>query len=73
MIRTGRGHDFKVRTRDWVTGKVKKTEYVEVKSSPFASLSELQKEKETKELQGVETLDMKIEEKSLYLTVNRSF
>ena len=47
VITTGRGH-LKVRTRDWLTGKVKKTECVEVESSPFASLSRLQKKMKRK-------------------------
>ena len=41
--RTGRGHDFKVTTTDWLTGK-KKTEYVEVKTGN-SKVSPLQKKK----------------------------
>ena len=46
--RTGKGHDFKVTTRDWFTGRVIKKEYVEVKSSPTAPLSKLQKKMKKK-------------------------
>ena len=45
--RTGRGHDYVRRERDLVTGRVKKTEYVEVKSGN-AKLSPLQKETKKK-------------------------
>ncbi|MEM3489007.1 MAG: hypothetical protein QXO75_05045 [Nitrososphaerota archaeon] len=40
--RTGRGHDFRVRERDWWTGKVKRSYVVEVKSGE-SRLSKLQK------------------------------
>ncbi len=42
--RTGKGHDFVERERDFFTGKVKRTTYVEVKSSSSAPLSELQRD-----------------------------
>lgn len=51
VIRTGKGHDYKVRKRDPWTGKVKSTHYVEVKSSSKAPVSKLQK-KTKKKLQG---------------------
>lgn len=43
VIPTGRGHDYKVRTRDPLTGRVKKTKYYEIKSSKNAPVSKLQK------------------------------
>ncbi|HIH44179.1 MAG TPA: hypothetical protein HA257_03595 [Candidatus Methanoperedenaceae archaeon] len=46
--RTGRGHDFIERERDILTGKVKKSTYVEVKSSSKAPLSEIQKKNKKK-------------------------
>ncbi|MFA4820279.1 MAG: hypothetical protein WC613_04970 [Candidatus Aenigmatarchaeota archaeon] len=46
--RTGRGHDFKLRRRDILTGKVTRTEYAEVKSSPTAPVSRLQKKTKKK-------------------------
>ena len=48
VIRTGRGHDYKERERDPWTGKVKKTRYVEVKSSRKAPVSKLQKKMKKK-------------------------
>ncbi len=41
IVRTGKGHDYKVRTRDPWTGRVIKTEYHEVKSGK-ARISNLQ-------------------------------
>jgi len=41
--RTGRGHDFIERRRDFLTGRVTSTTRVEVKSSRTAPLSPLQK------------------------------
>lgn len=41
--RTGRGSDFRVRERDWLTGKVKSSRLYEVKSSKTAPVSKLQK------------------------------
>lgn len=44
VIRTGRGHDFKVRKKDIpFIGKTKRTIYLEVKTGPSAKLSPLQK------------------------------
>jgi hypothetical protein len=40
--RTGRGHDFRVRTRDLLTGRVVKSELVEVKAGK-SKLSDLQR------------------------------
>lgn len=51
VVRTGKGHDYKVRERDPWTGKVKRTYYAEVKSSREASVSKLQK-KTKKKLKG---------------------
>lgn len=48
--RTGRGHDYKRKKRDFFTGRVTKTEYVEVKSGN-AKLSPLQ-EKTKKKKKG---------------------
>jgi hypothetical protein len=45
--RTGRGHDYVRRKRDLLTGKVTKTQYVEVKSGN-AKLSKLQKKTKRK-------------------------
>jgi len=45
--RTGKGHDYVRRKRDLLTGRVKKTEYVEVKSGN-AKLSPLQKKTKKK-------------------------
>jgi len=45
--RTGRGHDFRVRTRDPWTGRVVRSELVEVKSGN-ADLSDLQKKTKKK-------------------------
>ncbi|RLJ07140.1 MAG: hypothetical protein DRP12_02780, partial [Candidatus Aenigmatarchaeota archaeon] len=41
VIRTGKGHDFRVRKRDLFTGKVKESKLIEVKSGK-AKLSKLQ-------------------------------
>ena len=46
--RTGRGHDLRVRQRDWLTGKVMKSKLVEVKTGK-AKLSKLQKKTKEKE------------------------
>ncbi|MDH7593844.1 MAG: hypothetical protein QHG99_05760 [Methanomicrobiales archaeon] len=46
--RTGRGHDYVRKERNLFTGKVTKTEYVEVKSSKTAPLSPLQKKTKKK-------------------------
>lgn len=48
--RTGRGHDFIERKRDWFTGRVTGTKYVEVKTGR-AQLSKLQ-EKTKKKKKG---------------------
>lgn len=45
--RTGRGHDYIERKRDFLTGKVTSTKYVEVKSRG-AKLSKLQKKMKKK-------------------------
>lgn len=45
--RTGRGHDLRVRQRDWLTGKVRKSKVVEVKTGK-ARLSKLQKKTKKK-------------------------
>ncbi|HIJ98487.1 TPA: hypothetical protein H1005_00905 [archaeon] len=45
--RTGRGHDFKVRKRDILTGRVTETGYREIKSGR-ASLSKLQRKTKKK-------------------------
>jgi len=45
--RTGRGHDYVRRKRDLFTGRVTRTEYVEVKSGN-AQLSDLQKKTKKK-------------------------
>lgn len=45
VIRTGKGHDFKVRD---TTGKVTKTKYFEFKSSRKAPLTKLQKKTKKK-------------------------
>lgn len=42
MERTGRGHDFKATRRDFLTGRVIETKYIEVKSNG-GRLSKLQK------------------------------
>ena len=41
--RTGRGSDYRVRQRDWLTGKVTSSRLYEVKSSKTAPVSKLQK------------------------------
>ena len=51
VIRTGKGHDYKVVSRNPWTNKVTKTEYVEVKSSRKAPVSKLQK-KTMKKMKG---------------------
>jgi len=48
VVRTGRGHDFKIRQRDPFTGRVIRTYYEEVKSSSTAPLSKLQKKMKKK-------------------------
>jgi len=53
VVRTGHGHDFKIRTRfDPKTGKPGKWIYIEVKSSPTAPLSRLQKKKKPEVVRG---------------------
>ncbi len=47
VVRTGKGHDFKVRERDFITGKVTKTYYSEIKSGN-AKLSDLQQKTKRK-------------------------
>jgi len=42
VVRTGRGYDYKEKTRNFWTGKVR-TKCVEVKTGPHARLSKLQK------------------------------
>ena len=46
--RSGKGHDFIERRRDLLTGRVTRTTKVEVKSSPAAPLSKLQKKTKKK-------------------------
>jgi hypothetical protein len=48
VVRTGRGHDFRVRKRNLFTGEVLKSEVHEVKSSKKAPLSKLQKKTKKK-------------------------
>jgi hypothetical protein len=55
VIRTGKGHDYKVRHKNPWTGKTTKTEYVEVKSSRRAPVSKLQK-KTQKKMKGTHTI-----------------
>jgi hypothetical protein len=49
--RTGRGHDFIERKRDFLTGRVTSTKYVEVKTGK-ARLSKLQKKTKKKKKGG---------------------
>jgi hypothetical protein len=53
--RTGKGHDYVRRKRDILTGRVKKTEYVEVKTGN-AKLSTLQKKTKKKNKGDYETI-----------------
>ncbi|MGI0055884.1 MAG: hypothetical protein ACREAK_00760 [Nitrosarchaeum sp.] len=46
--KTGRGHDLRVRQRDWLTGKVIKSKVVEVKTGK-AKLSKLQRKTRKKQ------------------------
>ena len=46
--RTGRGHDFRVRKRDMLTGRVTYSGVREIKSSPTAPVSKLQKKMKKK-------------------------
>jgi hypothetical protein len=48
VVRTRRGHDYRVRKRNLFTGKVIKSEVHEVKSSKTAPLSKLQKKTKKK-------------------------
>lgn len=53
--RTGKGHDYVRRKRDLLTGRIKKTEYVEVKSGN-AKLSPLQKKTKKKKKGSYKTV-----------------
>jgi hypothetical protein len=53
--RTGKGHDYVRRKRDIITGRVQKTEYVEVKSGN-AKLSPLQKKTKKKKKGSYKTV-----------------
>ncbi|MGD6934355.1 MAG: hypothetical protein ACQCN5_09130 [Candidatus Bathyarchaeia archaeon] len=57
VIRTGKGHDFRVRDRNLLTGRVVRSELHEVKSSKTAPLSKLQESTRKKKRVKVDRID----------------